>query len=76
MSEKTGKHPLPDEVDVDSKYAYGATEAVPSRSKTLFLGRRRNGAPARAAYLPDLAGADAGAGFVPSSTECEPFERT
>ena len=26
-------------------------------------------------YLPGLAGAEAGAGFTPSSTECEPTER-
>jgi hypothetical protein len=26
-------------------------------------------------YLPDFAGAEIGAGFVPSSTECEPVVR-
>ena len=30
----------------------------------------------RANYLPDLAGAEAGAGLAFSSTECEPVERT
>jgi hypothetical protein len=28
----------------------------------------------RAGYLPDLAGAEAGADLAPSSTECEPLE--